>query len=74
MYHMLFYMYRLFWINQHWFYNNLIHQILCDFSEVMNQPLTCFKAKEKVGVLISVLKEETFCGFPVIADDPLVSI
>ncbi|XP_061198260.1 H(+)/Cl(-) exchange transporter 7-like isoform X1 [Saccostrea echinata] len=46
---------------------------LCDdlrASDVMNAPLATFKTKEKVENIYRMLKEETFCGFPVIEDDP----
>ncbi|XP_062566796.1 H(+)/Cl(-) exchange transporter 7-like isoform X2 [Saccostrea cucullata] len=46
---------------------------LCDdlrASDVMNAPLATFKTKEKVANIYRMLKEETFCGFPVIEDDP----
>ena len=42
------------------------------FSDIMSQPLYTFKPKEKVGVIYDMLKNETFCGYPVIEDDPTV--
>ena len=32
----------------------------------MSQPLQIFKPKEKVGVVIDLLKTETHCGFPIV--------
>lgn len=43
------------------------------FSDVMSAPLATFKTKERVENIYRMLKEETFCGFPVIEDDPMVS-
>jgi predicted transcriptional regulator len=40
----------------------------------MSAPLATFKTKEKVETVYEMLKDETFCGFPVIEDDSLVSI
>ena len=40
----------------------------------MSQPLVTFKSKEKVGNIVDILKSEYFCGFPVVDDDPAVSI
>lgn len=39
----------------------------------MSAPLATFKTKERVENIYRMLKEETFCGFPVIEDDPMVS-
>lgn len=47
---------------------------LCDdlrASDVMSAPLATFKTKERVENIYRMLKEETFCGFPVIEDDPM---
>lgn len=47
---------------------------LCDdlrASEVMSQPLTTFKPKEKVGHILDILNNECCCGFPVVDDDPM---
>ncbi|KAL5020976.1 hypothetical protein ScPMuIL_000131 [Solemya velum] len=44
---------------------------LCDdvkTSEVMCQPLLTFQPVESVGKIVDVLKQETYCGFPVVKD------
>ncbi|XP_056008737.1 H(+)/Cl(-) exchange transporter 7-like isoform X5 [Ostrea edulis] len=42
-------------------------------SDVMSAPLATFKTKEKVETVYEMLKDETFCGFPVIEDDSLTT-
>lgn len=32
----------------------------------MNAPALCFNKVEKVGRIVEVLRNETFCGFPVV--------
>lgn len=42
---------------------------LCDAvkaSDIMNAPALCFNKVEKVGRIVEVLRNETFCGFPVV--------
>ena len=36
------------------------------FSDIMNAPALSFNKVEKVGRIIEVLRNETFCGFPVV--------
>ena len=40
--------------------------LLLHFSDIMNAPALSFNKVEKVGRIIEVLRNETFCGFPVV--------
>ena len=40
--------------------------IQCIFSEVMSQPVVTLRTVENVGVIVDVLKNENFNGFPVV--------
>lgn len=36
------------------------------FSDLMNSPALCLNKVERVGRIVEILKNETFCGFPVV--------
>ena len=36
------------------------------FSELMNSPALCLNKVERIGRIVDILKNETFCGFPVV--------
>ena len=44
-----------------------------NFSDIMNSPALSLNKVEKVGRIIEILRNETFCGFPVMNSKGRVS-